>query len=148
MERLCRCKAPNTRGDTCISVKPKPCSRCRVGRLCWLPCLKQLMHVPLLPQALAKKPEIMAGGSKSCKLPFPREADNEGNDYVQETQKNFHHSERELKSMQYNSCTRLGPGSLDKGSTRVLGTSSSFKLNNKPRGRCQEGNKSQEPPDP
>lgn len=40
-------------------------------------------------KALAKKPGKVAGGSKTCKPPDFRGADYEGDDWLQEAQKNF-----------------------------------------------------------
>lgn len=40
-------------------------------------------------KALAKKPENVAEGSKSCKPPVSRRADYEGDDCLQEAQKDF-----------------------------------------------------------
>lgn len=159
MERLGTYKAPHTRGSalTCISVNLKPWSRHHFGRLCWLSCLKQLLllHVPLLLQPLR---HWLGSQRRWQKDPNPSNPQSPGGLIMRAVTvskkhgRTFsHHLERELKSTQYGRTTAAPgwlSGSLDKGSTRRLGTSGSFKLNNKPRGRCQEGSKGQEPPDP
>lgn len=132
----------------CIGVKPKPWSK-----LCWFSCLKQLLlHVPLVLQPLS-----LRSWRRWQEDPNPASPQSPGGGLIMSAmtaskkhKRTFsHHSERELKytAQKNNTCTRLGLRSLEKGSTRGLGASSSFELN-KPRGMYQEAIKSPEPPDP